>query len=182
MPNLPVQFRGWVLSDSATSWPVARQASLSITISWVLLKLKSIESVMPSTHLILCCFLLLLPSVFPSIRVFSNKSVLGIKWPNGWSFSFSISPSNEYSGRISFRMDWFDLLSVQETLQSLLHTFQKHQFIGAQLSSWFNSNIHPWLLPTWKQSEVHSCFRFWYITYALNSKIDVLCFRKQKLQ
>ena len=93
--------------------------------------------------LIICCPLLLLPLVFPSIRVFSNKLVLGIEWPNCWSFSFSISPSNEYSGRISFRMDWFDLLSVQATLKSLLHTLQKHQFFGAQLSSWFNSNIHP---------------------------------------
>ena len=80
----------------------------------------SIESVMPSNHLILCCPLLLLPSIFPSIRVFSNQSVLRIRWPKYWSFSFSISPSNEYSGLVSFRMDWFDLLAVQETLKSLL--------------------------------------------------------------
>ena len=100
-----------------TPWAAARQASLSFTISWSLLKFKSIESVMPSNHLILCCPLLL-PSVFPRIRVFSNESVLRIRWPK-WSFSFSISPSNENSGLISFRIDWFDLLAVQGTLKSL---------------------------------------------------------------
>ena len=98
----------------------ACQASLSITISWNLLKLMSIKSVMPSHHLILCHLLLLLPSIFPSIRVFSNESVLPIRWPKYWSFSFSISPSHEYSGLISFRIDWFDLLAVQVTLKSLL--------------------------------------------------------------
>ena len=92
----------------------------SITNSWSLLKLMSIESVMPSNHLILCSPLLLLPSIFPSIRVFSNESFLCIRWPKYWSFSFSISPSNEYSELISFRMDWFDLLAVQGTLKSLL--------------------------------------------------------------
>ena len=96
------------------------QASLSITNSWSLLKLMSIESVMPSNHLILCCPLLLLPSVFPSIRVFSNESVLHIRWPKYWSFSCSISPSNEYSRLISFRIDWLGLLAVQGTLKSLL--------------------------------------------------------------
>ena len=95
-------------------------ASQSITNSQSLLRLMSIESVMPSHHLILCCPLLLPPSIFPSIRVFSNKSVLHIGWPKYWSFSFSISPSNEYSGLISFRMDWLDLLAVQGTLKSLL--------------------------------------------------------------
>ena len=104
----------------ATSWTAACQASLSITNSKSLLKLMSIESVMPSTHLILCCPLLLPPSIFPSIRVFSNESALHIGWPKCWSFSFSISPSNEHSGLISFRMDWLDLLAVQGTLQSLL--------------------------------------------------------------
>ena len=99
---------------------VACQASLSITNSQSLLKLMSIESVMPSNHLILCCPLLLLPSIFPSIRVFSNESVLCIRWPKYWSFSFSISPSNEYSGLISFTIDWFDLLAAQGTLKSLL--------------------------------------------------------------
>ena len=104
----------------ATPWTAAHQASLSIANSQSLLKLMSIESVMPSNHLILCCPLLLLPSIFPSIRGFSNKSVLCIRWPKDWSFSFSISPSNEYSGLISFRMDWLDLLAVQGTLKSLL--------------------------------------------------------------
>ena len=99
-------------------WTAARQASLSITFSLSLLKLMSIKSVMPSNHLTLCRPLLLLPSVFPSIRVFSNESALCIRWPKYWSFSFSISPSNEYSGLISFRIDWFDL-AVQGTLKSL---------------------------------------------------------------
>ena len=101
----------------ATPWTAGRQASLSITISWSLLKLMSIELVMPSNHLILCCPLLVTPSLFPSIRVFSNESGLCIRWPKCWSFS--ISPSNEYSGLISFRMDWLDLLAVQGTLKSL---------------------------------------------------------------
>ena len=101
-------------------WTAVHQASLSITNSWSLLKLMSIVSVMPSNHLILCHPLLLLPSIFPSIRVFSNESVLHIRWPKYWSFSFSISPSNEYSGLISFRMDWLDLLAAQGTLKSLL--------------------------------------------------------------
>ena len=104
----------------ATPWTAAHQASWSISNSRSSLKLMSIESVMPSNHLILCCSLLLLPSIFPSIRVFSNESVLRIRWPKYWSFSFSISPSNENSGLISFRMDWLDLLAVQGTLKSLL--------------------------------------------------------------
>ena len=104
----------------STPWTVARQASLSITNSQSLLKLMSIESVMPSSHLILCHPLLLLPSIFPSIRVFSSESALHIRWPQYWSFSFNVSPSNEYSGLISFRIDWFDLLAVQGTLKSLL--------------------------------------------------------------
>ena len=98
----------------------ARQASLSFTISRSLLKLTSIESVMPSNHLILCHFLLLLPSIFPRTRIFSNESALHIRWPKYWNFSFSISPSNEYSGLISFRIDWFDLRGVQGTVKSLL--------------------------------------------------------------
>ena len=104
----------------AIPWTAARQASLSITNSRSLLKLLSIELVMPSNHLILCHPLLLLPSIFPSIRVFSNRSDLCIRWPKYWSFSFSISPSNEYSGLIFFRIDWFDLFAVQGTLRSLL--------------------------------------------------------------
>ena len=105
---------------SASSWTAAHQASLSITNSQSLLKFMSIKSVMPSNHLILCCPLLLLPSVFHSIKVFSNESALSIRWPKYWSFSFNISPSNEYSGMISFRMDWLDLRAVQGTLKSLL--------------------------------------------------------------
>ena len=104
----------------ATPWTTARQASLSITHSQSLPKLMSFESVMPSNHLILCCPLLLLPSVFPSIGVFSNESALRIRWPKYWSFSFSISPSNEHPGLISFRMEWLDLLVAQGTLKSLL--------------------------------------------------------------
>ena len=110
-------------------WTAARQASLSFTISQSLLKLVSIESMMPSNHLILCSPLLLLPSVFPSVRVFSNESVLHISWPKHWSFSFN--PSNEYSGLISFKIDWFDLLAVQGTLKSLL----QHQGLKASVLS-----------------------------------------------
>ena len=104
----------------ATPWTAARHTTLSITNSQSLLKLMSVELVMPSNHLILCRPLLLLPSIFPSIRVFSNESFLHIWWPKYWSYSFSISPSSEYSGLISFRMDWLDLLAVQGTLKSLL--------------------------------------------------------------
>ena len=125
----------------ATPWTSAHQASLSITKSWSPLKLMSTESVMPSNHLIFCCPLLLSPSVFPSIRVFSNESVLRISWPKYCSFSFSISPSNEYSGLISFRMDWLDLLAVQGTLKSLLQhhsskasILQRSAFFIVQLS------------------------------------------------
>ena len=119
----------------ATLWSAAQQASLSITNSWSLLKLMSIESVMPSNHLILCHPLLLLPSIFPSIRVFSNDSVLRITWPKYWSFSFSISLSNEYSGLISFRMDCLDLHAVQRTLKSLLqHHSSKASILHTQLS------------------------------------------------
>ena len=120
---------------------IARQASLSITSSGSLLKLMSTELVMPSNHLILCCPLLLLPSIFPSIRVFSKESVLHIRWPKYWSFSLSISPSSEYSELISFRMDWLDLLAVQGTLKSLLQyhsskasIFQCSAFFIVQLS------------------------------------------------
>ena len=112
-----VQFSRSVVSDSVTWWTAARLASLSITNSQSLLRLMSIELMMPSNHLILCRPLLL-PSIFPSIRVFSSESVLHIRWPKYWSFSFSISPSSEYSGLISFKIDWFDLLAVQGTLKS----------------------------------------------------------------
>ena len=114
-------FSSGQLSHSVkTPWTVACQTSMSITNSWSSLKLISIESVMPSNHLILCHLLLLLPSIFPSIRVFSNESALHIRWPKYWSFSFNISTSNEHSGLISFRMDWLDLLAVQGTHKSLL--------------------------------------------------------------
>ena len=130
-----------------TPWTAAHQASLSITNSWSLLKLMSIDSVMPSNHLILCRPLLLLPSIFPSIKVFSNESALHIRWLKYWSFSFSISPSNEQKGLISFRMDWLDLLAVQGTLKSLLQhhsskasIFRRSTFFVVQLS-------HPYLTP-----------------------------------
>ena len=119
----------------ATPWTAACQASLSIINSQSLLNLMSIMSVMPFNHFILYCPLLLSPSIFPSIRVFSNESTLRITWPKYWSFSLSISPSNEYSGLISFRMDWLDLLAVQGTLKSLLqHHSSKASFFGTQLS------------------------------------------------
>ena len=115
----------------ATPWTAARQASQSFTISWSLLKLMSIESVMPSNHLILCHPLLLLPSIFPSIRVFSNESALHIRWPKYWSFSFSISPSNKFLELISFRIDWLDLLAIQGTPKSLL---QHHNLKASRLT------------------------------------------------
>ena len=129
----------------ATPWTAARQAFLSITNSWSLLKLKSIESVMAPNHLILCRPLLLLPLIFPSIRVFAKESVLCIRWPKYWSFSFSIRPSNEYSGLISFRMDWLDLLAVQGTLKSLL---QHHSSKASILwpSVFFLRAIHDFLI------------------------------------
>ena len=117
-----------------TLWTAARQASLSITNSQSLLKFMSIELVMPSNDLILCCPLLLLPSIFPNIRIFSNESALHIRWPKYWSFSFNISPSNEHPGLISFRMEWMDLLAVQGTLKSLL---QHHSSKASILSSAF---------------------------------------------
>ena len=123
-----------------TPWTAACQPPLSFTISRSLLKFMSIELVTPSNHLILCHPLLLLPSIYSSIRVFSNKLALCIRWPKYWNFSFSISTSNEYSGLISFRIDWFDLLAVQGTL------IQKHQFFSTQPSLWSTSHIHTWLL------------------------------------
>ena len=143
-----------------TLWIAACQASLSITNFWSLLKLMSIELVMPSSHLILCRPLLLLPPIPPSIRVFSNESTLRIKWPKYWSFSFNISPSNEHPRPISFRMDWLDLRAVQGTLKSLLqhhsskliwtilNKFEQlfEQFFGTHLSSQSNSHIHIWPL------------------------------------
>ena len=140
-----VQFNRSVISDSATPWTAARQASLSITNTWSLLKLMPIESMMPSNHLILCPPLLLLPSIFPSIRAFSNESVLHIRWPKYWSFSFSISVSNEYSRLSSFMMDWLDLLAVQGTLKSLLqHHSSKASIFGG--SAFFIIQLsHPYM-------------------------------------
>ena len=134
-----------VMSDSATPWTAAYQASLSITNSWSLLKLMSIESVMPSDHLILCHPLFLPLSIFPSIRVFSTESVLRIRWSKYRSLIFSISPSNEYSGLISFRMDWLDLLAVQGTLKS----FHQHHSSKASIlchSTFFTLQFsHPYM-------------------------------------
>ena len=129
----------------ATPWTVAHQAALSIANSWSLLRLISIESVMPSSHLILCRPLLLPPSIFPSIRVFSSESALHIRWPKYWSFSFNISPSNEYSGLISFRMDWLDLLAVQGTLKSLLQHHSSKALI-LRCSAFFIVQLsHPYM-------------------------------------
>ena len=140
----------------ATPWTAARQASWSLTNSWSLFKLVSIESVMPSNLLILCHPLLLQPTIFLSIRVFSNESVLHIRWPMYWSFSFSISPSNKYSGLISFRMDWLDLLAVQGTLKSLLQhnsskasILQHSAFFIAQLSHPYKTNGKTIALTIW---------------------------------
>ena len=134
-----------VVPDFVTPWTAAHQASLSITNSWSLLKFVSIESVMRSNHLILCCPLLLLPSIFPSIRVFSNESVLRIRWPKYWSFSFSLNHSNECSGLISFRMDWLDLLAVQRTLKSLLQYHSSKASI-LQCSAFFTVQLsHPYM-------------------------------------
>ena len=129
----------------ATPWTAAHQASLSIANPWSLLKLMPIKLVMPSNHLILCHPLLLLPSIFPNIRVFSNESALCIRWPKYWSFSFSISPSNEYSGLISFRIDWFDLLAVQGTLKSLLQHHSSKASILQCSSSFMDQLSHPYM-------------------------------------
>ena len=126
-----------------TPWTAACQASLSFTISQSLLKFMTIQSVMPSNHLVLCCSILLLPSIFPSIRLSSNESAFHIRWPKYWSFNFSISPSNEYSRLISFRIDWFDLLVFQVTLKSLLqHHFLKASIVWHSASLWSDSHFH----------------------------------------
>ena len=127
------------------SWTAAHQASLSITNSQSLLKLMSTELVMPSNHLILCCPLLLLPLIFPSIKDFSKESVLHIRWPKYWSFSFSINPSNEYSGLISFRMDWLDLLAVQGTLKSFLQHHSSKASILQHLTFFIVQLSHPYM-------------------------------------
>ena len=128
-----------------TPWTAARQASLFITNSWSLLKLMSIEWVMPSNYLFLCRPLLLPPSIFPSIRVFSNKSILCIRWPEYWCFSFSISPFNEYSGLTSFRMDWLDLLAVQGTLKSLLQHHSSKALILLHSAFFIVQLLYPYM-------------------------------------
>ena len=140
-----VQFSRSVTSDSATPWIAACQASLSITNSWSSLKLMSIELVMPFSHLILCCHLLFLPLIPPSIRVFSSESVLPIRWPKYWRFSFNISPSNEYSRLISFRIDWFDLLAVQGTLKSLLQHHRSKSAILRHSALFIVQFSHPYM-------------------------------------
>ena len=133
------------ITNSVTSWTVVHQASLSITNSWSLLKFMPIELVMPSNHLILCHPLFLPPSIFPSIRAFPNQSVLHIKWSKYWSFRFSISPSNEYSGQISFRIDWFGIPAVQKTLKSLLQ-YQNSKASILQCSAFFTVQLlHPYM-------------------------------------
>ena len=129
----------------ATPWTAARQPSLSFTISWSLLKLMVIELVMPSSHLILCHPLFLLPSIFPSIRGFSNELDVCIRWPKYWSFSFSISPSNEYSGLISFRTDWFDLFAVQGTLKNLLQNHSSKASILWHSAFFVVQHSHPYM-------------------------------------
>ena len=129
----------------ANPWTAVCQASLSITNFWSLLKLMSIESVMPSNHVILCHSLLFLPSIFPSIRVFSSESLLCIRWPKYWSFSFSISPSNDYSGLISFRMDWLDLLAIQGTLKSLLQHHSSKASILPHSAFFIVQLSHPYM-------------------------------------
>ena len=128
-----------------TPWTAAHQASLSITNSRILLKLKFVELVTPSNHLILCTPFLLPPSIFPSIRVFSNESVLRLKWPKYWNFNFSISPSNEYSGLISFRMDWLDFLAVQGTLKSLLQQHSSKASILQHSAVFIVQLPHPYM-------------------------------------
>ena len=145
MGDSSVQLSGSIVSNSVTPWTAARQASLSITNSRSLLKLMSIALVLPSNHLIFCRPLLLLPSIFLSIRVFSNVSVLCTRWPKCWSFSFSICPSSEFSGLISFRMDWLDLLAVQGTLKSLLQHHNSKASILC-LSAFFIVQLsHPYM-------------------------------------
>ena len=161
-----VQFSRSVVPNSATPGTAAHQASLSITNSWGLLKLMSIESVMPSNHLILCRSIGLLPSIISCIRVFSNDSALRIRWPKYWSFSFNISPSNEYLGPISFRMDWLDLLAIQGTLKSLLQDHSPEAsilwcsaFFTVQLSHVFGQKhkLNQWKSEDYTESHILYC-------------------------
>ena len=144
-----------------TPWTAAHQASLSITNSWSLPKLMSIELVIPSNHLILCHPLILLPSIFPSIRVFSNESALCIRWPKYWSFSFNISLSNEHWGLISFRMDWLDLLAVQGTLKNLLQYHSSKASILQRLAFFIFQLSHPYMITG--KSIALALVIFWYL-------------------
>ena len=178
-----VQFSCSVVSDFVTPWTAAYQASLSITNSWSLLKLMSVELVMPSNHLILCHPLLLLPSIFPRIGFFSKESVIPIRWPKYWTFSFSISPSNEYSGLISLRIDWFDFLAVQGTLKSLLQhhsskasILYRSAFFMVQLSHAYMTtgktiDLTKWLTYTWS---ILQKFKFNYTSKVHSSKASIL--------
>ena len=162
-PNTEFQFSSVQLLShvqlSATPWIAACQALLSITSSQCLLKFMSIESVMPSNPLVLCRHLLLLPSIFPSIRVFSKESALHIRWPKYWSFSFSISPSIDYSGLISFRIDWFDLLAVQGTLKSLLQHHNPKASIVWRSAFFMIQLLHPYM--TTGQTIAMTEWTFW---------------------
>ena len=168
---LLVQFTSVTSDYFATLWTATRQASLSITNSWSLFKLMSIELVMPSNHLILCCPLLLLPSIFPSISVFLNESTLHMRWPKCWSFSFSISPSNEYSGMTSFRIDWLDLLTVQGTLKGL---FQLHNSKASilQHSAFFMVQLsHPYMT----SGKTVALTRWTFVSKVMSLLFNILC-------
>ena len=172
-----VQFSHSVMSDSETSWIAARQDFLSITNSWSLLKLMSIEPVMPSNHLILFHRFLLLHSIFLSIRVICNESVLCIRWPRFWSFSFSISLSNEYSGLVFFRIDWFDLHAVQGTLKSLLQHHSSKASIY-QCSAFFMVHLSHLQMITGKTIAL----KIWtFVSYSVYFNISVISFDSQIL-
>ena len=154
-----------------TPWNAACQTSLSFTISRSLLRFMSIDSVMPSNHLILCCPLFLLPSILPSIRVFYNESALRVRWSKYWSFRFSISPSNEYSGLISFRIDWFDLLAIQGTLKSLLQHYSSKASILQQLAFFMVQFSHPYITTGGKKNKQKHSFD--YIDICRQSNVSV---------
>ena len=177
------QFSRSVVSNSATPWIAAHQASLSITNSWSLPKLMSIESVMPSNYLILCRPLLLQPSIFPNIRVFSNESAFHIRWPKYWSFSFNISPSNEYPGLNSFRMDWLDLLAVQGTLKSLLphHSSKASVFL---CSAWDTGHSQQHLLAQISNQRLSTFYTLGFSPLGLRAQglMKLRCSPSQKME
>ena len=177
------QFSRSVVSNSATPWIAAHQASLSITDSWSLPKLMSIESVMPSNYLILCRPLLLQPSIFPNIRVFSNELALRIRWPKYWSFSFNISRINEYPGLISFRMDWLDLLAVQGTLKSLLphHSSKASVFL---CSAWDTGHSQQHLLAQISNQRLSTFYTLGFSPLGLRAQglMKLRCSPSQKME